>query len=277
MRDSGELIGRQVGPYAVERLHGQGAYAWVFAARPAAGGESVALKVLIPRYAGDLQFEERFRREARVAADLHHPNIVRILDVGHDRGHSYFAMPLHRHSLASLIRERGKLDEASAVGIARDVAAGLAYAHGAGIIHRDIKPANILLAADGTAVIADFGIARAVTGYVTSTGANMTIGTPQYLSPEQAQGRPLDGRSDLYSLGIVLFRAATGEVPFHSTDWFELARMHVETTPPGVRTRAPELSAWFERVVRRCLAKHPDDRYGSAAALAAELAAPSSR
>src|SRR2546426_8530833 len=114
-------------------------------------------------------------------------------------------------------------------------------------------------------------IARAVSSYVASTGVNMTIGTPQYLSPEQAQGRPLDERVDFYALGVTLFKAATGEVPFASTDWFELARMHVEAAPPALRKRRPELSRRFERVVMKCLAKHPDDRYRDATQLLADL------
>src|SRR5439155_23240227 len=124
---------------------------------------------------------------------------------------------------------------------------------------------------DGSAVISDFGIARAVSGYVASTGVNMTIGTPQYLSPEQAQGRPLDQRLDFYALGVTLCKAATGEVPFASNDWFELARMHVDYPPPGLRKKRPELSKRFERVVMKCLAKHPDDRYRDGAQLLADL------
>src|SRR3989442_14537833 len=116
------------------------------------------------------------------------------------------------------------------------------------------------------------GIARAVSVYVASTGVNMTIGTPHYLSPEQAQGRPLDQRADLYALGVTLYKAATGEVPFTSTDWFELARLHVEEPPPPLRKKRPELSKRFERVVLKCLAKHPDDRYRDAADLLADLA-----
>ncbi len=155
---------------------------------------------------------------------------------------------------------------------AADIARGLGFAHERGVIHRDLKPDNILLHSDGSAVITDFGIARAVSGYVASTGVNMTIGTPHYLSPEQAQGRPLDQRADLYALGVTLYKAATGEVPFTSTDWFELARLHVEEPPPPLRRKRPELSKRFERVVLKCLAKHPDDRYRNAAELLADLA-----
>src|SRR3989441_7866769 len=133
------------------------------------------------------------------------------------------------------------------------------------------SPDNILIQADGSPVISDFGIARAVSGYVASTGVNMTIGTPHYLSPEQAQGRPLDQRVDFYALGVTLYKAATGGVPFNSNDWFELARMHCEDPPPSLRRKRPDLSKRFERVVMKCLAKHPDDRYASAAELRADL------
>ena len=139
------------------------------------------------------------------------------------------------------------------------------------MIHRDLKPDNVLIRSDGAAVLTDFGIARAVSGYTASTGVNMTIGTPHYLSPEQAQGRPLDQRLDFYALGVTLYKAATGEVPFSSNDWFELARMHVEDPPPSLRRKRGELSKRFERVVMKCLAKHPDDRYASAAELLADL------
>src|SRR3989441_99099 len=135
------------------------------------------------------------------------------------------------------------------------------------------SPDNILIQADGSPVISDFGIARAVSGYVASTGVNMTIGTPQYLSPEQAQGRLVDPRADFYALGVTLYKAATGELPFTSTDWFELARMHVEDPPASLRKKRPALSKRFERVVMKCLAKHPDDRYRDATELLADLAA----
>ncbi len=265
-----DLVGRTVGPYDLERLLGQGGFAWVFAGRELDGTE-VAVKVLMPRYAGDRQFEARFRNEAETAAQLEHPNIIRIRFVARSGNYVYFAMDLCPDSLAARLARAGPLPEAEIVRIARDVARGLGFAHARGVIHRDLKPDNILIRADGSAVLSDFGIARAVSGYVASTGVNMTIGTPQYLSPEQAQGRPLDQRVDFYALGVTLYKAAAGEVPFAAIDWFELARMHVEDAPPPLRKKRPDLSKRFERIVMTCLAKHPDDRYRDATQLLADL------
>jgi serine/threonine protein kinase len=269
--DPEDLIGRSVGPYTVDRLLGQGGFAWVYAGRRSANGQSVALKVLKPRYAGDQQFEHRFRNESKVASELHHPNVVRIIEVGQADGFTYFAMDLYPDSLASLLEREETLPEERLIRVASDVTAGLAFAHDAGFVHRDIKPHNVLLREDGAAVIADFGIARAVSGYVSATGVNMTIGTPQYISPEQAQGRKLDGRSDLYALGVTLYKSATGTVPFRSSDWFELARMHVEERPVAPHKRRSGLSSRLDRIILKCLAKHPDDRYPSAQAMREEL------
>ena len=265
-----DLVGRTVGPYDLEGVLGQGGFAWVFRGREL-DGTPVAVKVLKPRYAGDPQFERRFRNEAEMAAQLQHPNIIRIRFVARSGGYVYFGMDLCADSLAARLEREGPLPELDIVQITEDVAQGLSFAHGRGVIHRDLKPDNILLRSDGSAVISDFGIARALSGHVASTGVDMAIGTPQYLSPEQAQGRPLDARVDFYALGITLFKAATGEVPFTSSDWFELARMHVEQAPPSLRKRRPELSRRFERVVMKCLAKHPDDRYRDAADLLADV------
>src|SRR2546427_1200950 len=265
-----DLVGRSLGPYQLERLLGQGGFAWVFVGREA-DGTPVAVKVLKPRYAGDPQFESRFRNESETAAKLEHPNIIRIRSVGKSGGNVYFAMDLCAESLGTLIANEGPLAEDEIVRIARDVTNGLAFAHRQGVIHRDLKADNVLLHSDGSAVITDFGIARAISGYVASTGVNMTIGTPHYLSPEQAQGRSLDQRADFYALGVTLYKAASNEVPFTSNDWFELARLHVEAPPPSLRKKRPELSKRFERVVMKCLAKHPDDRYANAAELRSDL------
>jgi len=265
-----DLVGQRLGPYTLERLLGQGGFAWAFVGREA-DGTPVAIKVLKPRYAGDPQFESRFRNESETAAKLEHPNIIRIRSVTKTGEHVYFTMDLCADSLGARIAREGPLPETDIMRLARDIAAALAFAHNQGVIHRDLKPDNVLIRSDGGAVLTDFGIARAVSGYVASTGVNMTIGTPQYLSPEQAQGRSLDQRVDFYALGVTLYKAAAGEVPFTATDWFELARMHVEDTPPSLRKKRPELSKRFERVVMKCLAKHPDDRYTNAGELLADL------
>ena len=265
-----DLVGQTIGPYTLERLLGQGGFAWAFVGREQ-DGTPVAVKVLKPRYAGDSQFESRFRNESETAAKLEHPNIIHIRSVAKTGEHVYFAMDLCADSLGARIAREGPLAEEDILRLAHDITAALEFAHQQGVIHRDLKPDNVLIRSDGAAVLTDFGIARAVSGYVASTGVNMTIGTPQYLSPEQAQGRPLDQRVDFYALGVTLYKAATGEVPFSSNDWFELARMHVEDPPPSLRRRRPELSKRFERVVLKCLAKHPDDRYANAAELRADL------
>jgi serine/threonine-protein kinase len=267
-----DLVGRTLGPYDLERLLGQGGFAWVFVGREI-DGTPVAVKVLKPRYAGDPQFESRFRNESETAAKLQHPHIIRILTVAKAGDHVYFAMDLCADSLGGRIAREGPLPEDVIVRLARDIVTALDFAHRQGVIHRDLKPDNVLLRSDGAAVLTDFGIARAVSGYIASTGVNMTIGTPHYLSPEQAQGRPLDQRVDYYALGVTLYKAATGEVPFSSSDWFELARMHVEDPPPALRRKRPELSKRFERIVMKCLAKHPDDRYQSAEEFQADLGA----
>ena len=263
--------GTVLGPFTLGRLLGQGGFASVWAAHRADGG-TAAVKILKPRYAGDEDFELRFRQESQFAANLSHPHIIKIGEIGREGMLVYFSMDLYPASLAIALAD-GPLPEPQLVGIMRDVAEALAFAHGQGVVHRDIKPDNILLTPEGQAVVSDFGIARAVSGYVSATGVNMTIGTPHYLSPEQAQGRPLDGRSDLYSLGITLYKAATGDLPFKSKDWYELARMHVEEAPAPPRIAHPDLSRKLERIILRLLAKHPDDRPATADELLAELEA----
>ena len=269
--DPQDLVGRTLGNCVVDRLIGTGGLTWVYQGRLTSEDTEVAIKVLRPRYAGDAQFEGRFRNEFQIASDFVHPNIVQILEVGRDQGITYFAMEYHPETLADRLEASGPMSEDAVVDLAASVARALEFAHNAGFIHRDIKIENILLAADGRPVLADFGIARAVSGYVSATGQNMTIGTPHYVSPEQAQGRKLDGRSDLYALGVTLYKAVTGTVPFTSTDWFELARMHVEEQPEPPRVKRPDISTRLERIILRLLAKQPDDRYPSAKALLEEL------
>ena len=189
----------------------------------------------------------------------------------------YFVMDYLPHGLDDRLRIMGTLPETLLIRLGMDVAAALAFAHREGVIHRDIKIDNILFDEHGNAVVADFGIARALSGYVEQTGTNMVVGTPQYFSPEQARGQPLDGRADIYSLGVTLFRAATGVIPFQGDDWYEIARQHVEDPPPRPRAFNPALSREMEHVILKCLAKHPDDRYPTGDALHTELVQPPGR
>ncbi len=265
------LPDQRVGPYTTTAYIGGGGFAWVMAARHDDRPGEVALKILKPKYVGDIQFTARFINEAETASQLRHPNIIRILEIGRTEDAVYFAMPRLRVSLAAQLEEGPPLTEAAVVRTARDIARALAFAHDTGIIHRDIKPQNILFADDGSAVLTDFGIARAVAGYVSTTGKQMVMGTPHYIAPEQARGQALDGRVDIYALGVTMYRAATGELPFRSSDWYELARLHVEEPPEPPRKRNPDLSKAFEKVVLTCLEKDREHRYPSAAALADEL------
>ena len=265
------LIGTFIGPYHTTALLGAGGMAWVLVASKRDGASDIALKVLKPKYARDPQFTTRFLNEATIAGELRHPNIIRILEAGQDGEAVYFAMPKLAASLAARLEEAPVLTEAEVVRTARDVARGMAFAHDAGVIHRDIKPQNILFDGEGCGVLTDFGIARAIASYVSTTGQRLTIGTPHYISPEQARGLHLDGRTDVYALGVTMYRASTGELPFRSSDWYELARLHVEEPPEPPRKRRPELSRAFEKIVLTCMKKDRDQRYPNASELADEL------
>lgn len=265
-------IGRCLGRFRIEALVGSGGFAWVYRGYDPELDIPVAIKVLKPQFAGDETFESRFRREASVAARLRHPNIIRILAVGREADAVYFVMDFLPNSLVERMRTLGPLPEAFTVRMGIEVAQALGFAHREGVIHRDVKADNILFDPHGNAIVADFGIARAVSGYVQETGTNMVVGTPQYFSPEQARGLALDGRADLYSLGVTLFRAATGVLPFEGQDWYEIARQHVEDRPPKPRSINLSISAELERIILRCLAKSPEDRFESGEALAEALA-----
>lgn len=264
-------LGQTLGKYRVDSLIGTGGFAWVFKGYDPELEIPVAIKVLKPQFAGDPTLMERFRREASTAAKLRHPNIVKIYAVGRDGDAVYFVMDYLPGGLADKLEATPCLPEEYVLRVGIDVACALGFAHREGVIHRDIKVDNILFDAHGNAVVADFGIARAVSGYTQQTGTNMVVGTPQYFAPEQARAKPLDGRADLYSLGVTLFRAATGRLPFEGDDWYEIARQHVEEPPPSPRSIVPALSEDFERVLLRCLAKSPDDRPATGDQLAEEL------
>ncbi|MGQ0539951.1 MAG: serine/threonine-protein kinase [Gemmatimonadaceae bacterium] len=253
-------LGTLLGKYRVDELIGSGGFAWVYRGYDAELEIPVALKVLKPQFGGDNDFVARFKREATTAAKLRHPNIVKIYTVGLDRDAVYFAMDYLSSGLADKLESADFLGEDAVIRIGMDVARALGFAHREGVIHRDIKVDNIMFDDHGNAVVADFGIARALTGYTNQTGTNMVVGTPQYFAPEQARAKPLDGRADIYSLGVTLYRAATGRLPFVGEDWYEVARQHVEEPPPALRSLNPHITAEFEAVILRCLAKKADDR-----------------
>ncbi len=267
------FLGRTLGKFRIDAIIGTGGFAWVYKAFDPELEIPVALKVLKPQYAGDEQFEQRFRREAATAARLRHPNIIKIFAVGKDGEAVYFAMDFLPQGLPDRLEVVTKLPEPVLIRMGIDVASALGFAHREGVVHRDIKIDNILFDDHGNAIVADFGIARAVSNYVQQTGTNMVVGTPQYFSPEQARGMALDGRADIYSLGVTLYRAATGVLPFTGDDWYEIARQHVEDKPAKPRVHNSLLSRDIERVIMRCLEKDPAARFQTGEALCQALGA----
>ena len=265
-------LGQTLGKYRIDAVIGSGGFAWVYKAFDPELEIPVALKILKPQYAGDEAFEQRFRREASTAAKLRHPNIINIFAVGKEQGAVYFAMDYLPQGLADRLSVMTTLPESMLIRMAIDVGSALGFAHREGVIHRDIKTDNILFDDHGNAVVADFGIARAVAGYAEQTGTNMVMGTPQYFAPEQARGLQLDGRADIYSLGVTLFKAATGTLPFNGEDWYEIARQHVEERPPRPRSLNASITPELEDVILRMLEKDPENRYPSGEALCEDLA-----
>ena len=264
-------LGRHLGRFRVDSNVGSGGFAWVYKGYDPELDIPVAIKILKPQYAGEEAFEPRFRTAAATAAKLRHPNIIRILAVGREDTAVYFVMDYLPTGLDDRLRIMGTLPEMLLIRMGMDVAAALAFAHREGVIHRDIKTDNILYDDHGNAIVADFGIARARSGYTEQTGTNMVVGTPQYFSPEQARGQTLDGRADIYSLGVTLFKAATGVLPFQGEDWYEIARQHIEEPAPRPRAFTPALSRGIEHVILKCLAKDPAERYPTGDALHTEL------
>lgn len=260
------------GRYELMQKIARGGMAEVFMAKDQLLDRPVALKVLFPELSVNVSFVERFRREAQAAANLSHPNIVSVFDWGEADNTYYIVMELVEGvTLASLIKESGRLDPEKAASIASDVAASLAFAHKHGVIHRDVKPSNVLLTEDGQVKVTDFGIARAATadGDLTQTGAVM--GTATYISPEQAQGLVVDGRSDVYSLAVVLYEMLVGRVPFSGETPLAIAYKHVREEAPMPTALIPSIPKALEAIVMKGMAKDPELRYQSATEMADDL------
>jgi hypothetical protein len=277
------LIGTQLGKYEIRSEIGRGGMGAVFLGYDRPLDRWVAVKVLAPSLAWEGEFVERFLREARAAAQLSHPNIVTIHDVGQQGNWYYFVMAhLAGKPLSDVIRERGPMAVEEVLRLLRPLADALDYAHERGLIHRDVKPGNVIVEAGDQVTLTDFGIARAVAGArLTRTGA--LVGTPEYMSPEQATGAEVGPYTDQYALGIVAYEMLAGQVPFRAESTPALLHMLVYEPPPPLRTVRPDLTAGVSRALNRALAKDAKERYGScgefigafeAAAQAPQLAAP---
>jgi serine/threonine protein kinase len=259
---SGSVI---AGRYRLEASIGAGGMAEVFRAFDTTLDRPVAVKILAPQYAKDPGFVGRFRREAQAAARLNHPNVVGVYDSGSDDGTHYIVMEfIEGRTLADFLSRGGRLAPTKAVEIAQRIADALEAAHAQGVIHRDIKSANVMVTRSGVVKVMDFGIARIAEGAENVTQTAAVLGTASYLSPEQAQGRPVDARSDIYSLGVVLYEMLVGAPPFSGDTAMAVAYRHVHENPPLPSSKNPDVPPALDAVVMRALAKNPANRYATA-------------
>jgi serine/threonine-protein kinase len=260
------------GRYQLTHLIARGGMAQVYRAMDRQLDRPVALKVLFPELSMDRTFVERFRREAQAAANLSHPNIVPVFDWGEDDGSYFIVMEyVEGRPLSAVLRDPQRLPPVQIATIGAGVAAALAFAHRHGVIHRDVKPGNVLITPDGDVKVTDFGIARAVNTEESLTQTGAVMGTAAYFSPEQAEGKGVDARSDIYSLGVVLYEMAVGRPPFTGDSPVAVASKHVRDAPVLPREANPAVPMALEAIVMMAMAKNPDDRYRSAEELRADL------
>jgi serine/threonine protein kinase len=265
----------ELGRYQVENVLGGGGMALVYRARDEELDRPVAIKLLADNLAADEAFRKRFLREARLAAQLAHPNVVQVYDSGEADGRPYIVMEyVEGETLADVLARRKRLAPAEAVELALQVCSGLEHAHRAGLVHRDIKPQNLLIRGDGTVKIVDFGIARSAHGTrLTETGS--VLGTAAYLAPEQAAGEEVTPAADVYAVGVVLYELLAGRTPHTAETLTQFLVSGQEQPIPPLRELAPEVPEALENVIMRCLARLPEYRPPSAGALAADLTATS--
>lgn len=268
---SDELIGKIIGGYEILNKLGEGGMATVYLARQQSMNRQVALKVLPQQFLRDDTYLQRFEREVKIVSQLEHRSIVPVYDYGEYNGQPYIAMRYMPAGSVDDLLQRGPLTAPKILDIVRQIAPALDYAHSKDVLHRDLKPSNILLDDDGGAFLTDFGIARIVGEKGVSITTHGVVGTPSYMSPEQAQGKDIDGRSDIYALGVMLFEMATGRRPFESETPYSIAVMQVTAQPPKPRSLNPAILPDFESVILRAMQKSRDKRPATALALAEEL------
>ena len=258
-------VGENIGPYRIIEQLGQGGMATVFKAYHASLDRYVGLKVLHPAFNQDPNFEARFQREARVVAKLEHPNIVPVYDYAEHEKRPFLVMKFIEGITLKARMDQGSLSSDEITKIVDAVGSALAYAHRQGVLHRDIKPSNVLMATDGQIYLADFGLARIAQSGESTLSSDMIMGTPQYISPEQAMGKAdLDQRTDLYSFGVMLYEMVVGRVPFNADTPFSIIHDHIYSPLPLPRTVNPAVPESVERVLLKALAKERDDRFGDA-------------
>lgn len=251
--------------YQLQKTLGTGGMALVYKAKDLMLERNVAVKVLREDFSQDVAFRERFRQEAKAAANLSHPNIVTVHDFGLDQGHLFLVMEyMPGMDLKSYIKQKGRFSVAETLELLIQACQGLGYAHRAGLVHCDIKPHNMLVTPEGRLKVTDFGIARALATISPEEHSDVVWGSPHYFSPEQASGNPPSPASDVYSLGIIMYEMLTGQLPFTANDSTELARMHREETPISPRRYNTSIPSQLEEIILKVLSKEPAARYRTA-------------
>ena len=266
-----DLIGKKIGGYEILELIGRGGMASVYRAHQVSMNRVVAIKMLPSQYLNDDTYMQRFHREVKIVAQLEHRNIVPVHDYGEENEQPYIVMRYMAGGSIDDLLVDGALELDQIVKLLDQIAPALDYAHSKNVLHRDLKPSNVLMDDNGGAYLTDFGIARILGDPVNSITTQGVVGTPSYMSPEQAQGQTLDNRSDVYSFGVMLFEMATGRRPFESDTPYSIAVMHVTQPPPPPRSINPKIPLPVENVILTCLSKNRDSRYKDAVTLAEAL------